>query len=510
MVLGITLVIACSLIPSATSNYVIGPLSADLGATRDQTRLLRELPSIATLLVVFLVGAWGTKLGPRRVIGASAAVFTAGCALMAVAGAMPMVIVGTIMAGIGKQGIAVVAISLIASRLVSEDDRATGFAMVGLAGPVVFLVAPVAASVLLDHSSWRVVLACCLPFGVAALIASRVMLPADGPRIHGGEMWTPALAGFLLVGLVRWITTASNDGIAAPETLAWMAAGVIALTTLAIVLRRMKQPTLDLRIFARGGYWLLLIVVALMPFTNLWYYQTVGGERVFGLSAAQVSLLLVPSQLTGIAGVWVARWWLRRLGIRLSGTILLAGISGALFLTVLQSTSSPLIQPVLVMSLFALCSSGAGVVITNAIMNLASAGQEGNASSMRAATGAVGSAMGVVLSSAILLGAAQGTMERLSSTSGESWQTTVAVIQGLRDSDPTSDIAANTGVSQSAVAQADVAGQEALVSGYRVAGVAGGLVALISCIVFAVNPRVLPRRREEELLEDAASTADKP
>jgi predicted MFS family arabinose efflux permease len=246
------------------------------------------------------------------------------------------VIFGMLMGSIGKQGIAVVTVSLIATHLTSDANRATGFAALGMASPFGYLVTPIAAGLLLDATNWRVAVGLWVFVAVVATGAALMLLPPDGPRERAGELWTPALAGLVLVGVVQCIRLVNLEGLTAPRTLIWLAIALISLLALWQLMVRLHEPTLDLAILKKGSAVLLLVVIMLLSFTNLYYYFSIGVQRVYGFSATQVALLLVPCQLAGIAGAWIAGRGIKRRGLRVVGTVMLLGVSAALLLTATQ------------------------------------------------------------------------------------------------------------------------------------------------------------------------------
>jgi len=270
MLFGVAIATACSVGVFGAYNFVVDPISSDLDATRNQALLLREIPSIGTLAVVFLVGAWGTRWGMKRVIVGSAVVTALGYLIVLVSSSMPLVTVRMLLGSVGKQGIGVVTISLVATRLMNESERASGFAAVGMASPVGYLVIPVVANALLDATNWRVVVALWIALSAAGAAAAFLLLPPDGERSEQGEMWTPALAGLVLVGLVQSVRLMSEAGVTAPRTLVWLAVMLLALVILWRLMTRLAHPTLDLSLLKNAGAPLLLIVVVLLPFAHLY------------------------------------------------------------------------------------------------------------------------------------------------------------------------------------------------------------------------------------------------
>ena len=179
------------------------------GQARTQGSLLRQLPSIAGLLVIFLAGILGHRWGERRFITRCGILFTVGNAVVAVAPVMAVAVAGLVLESIGASGFIVVALALLSSRVSDKEARASAFSTYAMVGPIVYLAMPLLAGVLLDHSSWRLVAAVWALSGLVILMASRKYLPtAEGPR-DSRELLTPALAGVLLMAAVQTLSAAT-------------------------------------------------------------------------------------------------------------------------------------------------------------------------------------------------------------------------------------------------------------------------------------------------------------
>ena len=196
---GVCIVVGAASTVPASYNFVVVPMLEGLGASEEQGSLLRELPSIAGLLVIFLAGILGRRWGERRFITRCGVLFTVGNAVVAVAPVMGVAVAGLVLESIGASGFIVVALALLSSRVSDEKSRASAFSTYATVGPVVYLVMPLLAGALLDNSSWRLVAALWSLSGVVILVASRAFLPAaEGPQ-DTRELLTPLLAGVLMV-----------------------------------------------------------------------------------------------------------------------------------------------------------------------------------------------------------------------------------------------------------------------------------------------------------------------
>lgn len=91
-----------------------------------------------------------------------------------------------------------------------------------------------------------------------------------------------------------------------------MAVAFVALVVLYWVFRRTASPSLSLAALRQGGMSLLLIIVILVLFANLWFYMTVGVQSLFGLNALQTAVAMLPAQASGIVGAAITRDLLRQ------------------------------------------------------------------------------------------------------------------------------------------------------------------------------------------------------
>jgi hypothetical protein len=150
---------------------------------------------------------------------------------------------------------------------------------------------------------------------------------------------------------------------------------------------------LSLAALHSGGMLILLAVVLIVPFVDLWFYMTIGYQSVYDATALQTALLMVPAQLAGVIGGLVSRKIIQARGITFTGILLLIVLSASVLTTLAVTVESPIWFLVAVMSLYAAASVGAAVPVTNSIMNAAPVGEEGNASAFRGASIYIGTAL---------------------------------------------------------------------------------------------------------------------
>ena len=145
VILGICVIAASTFIVLASYNYMLPSMLADLDLTSEQGGLALKVPSLASLLVVFVAGRVGDQLGHRKVILFAGIFFIIGCLVVAIAQNLTMVSIGMFIEGVAATAIQIVAIGLLAARFVEPKARAAAFATYGMAYPAVYLIFPVLA-----------------------------------------------------------------------------------------------------------------------------------------------------------------------------------------------------------------------------------------------------------------------------------------------------------------------------------------------------------------------------
>lgn len=485
LLLGICLLVGSITLAPATFNFILNPMLDSLGASESQQSIMRQLPSIAALLVIFVSSVLAGRIGSRRVILIGAISFTVGSAVVAAAPVLPVATVGLVIESAAASAMAVVGLALLSARITNPKARATAFSTFALVAPVIYMGMPVIAGVILDRWSWRLVPAIWAIGGLVLLWGVRFLFPPDGSHRESAELLTPALAGLALAATVQTITAINHAGLLSTATLIRFAVAVISALALVICYRRADQPSISIAVLRRGGSLVLLVVVILVPFVNLWFYMTIGYQYLFGMSALQTALLMVPAQLAGVAGALVARALIRSRGITVTGVSLLLALAACLLLTMLITLDSPIWFTVVIMALYAIASVGASVPITNSIMNASPAGEEGSASSFRGAATHIGTALGVIVMGTIVYGVIATSLGNTLGAEGLRSQESAQIAQTMRDGSTSEDASAQYAVPVDQVASIDSAQKSAMIDGLHANGLAGAILLSAAALIFA-------------------------
>jgi len=237
---------------------------------------------------------------------------------------------------------------------------------------------------------------------------------------------------------------------------------------------------------------LLLVIVILVSFANLWFYMTVGFQYIYGLNALQTAVVMLPAQLAGIAGAALTRRILRKRGITFAGTAMLLVLAVSLLLSVLITADSPMWVPILIMTVYAAASVGAGIPLTNAVMNLAPEGEDGSASAFRSAAGNIGGAVGVVVMSTIVFRAFSASLTSTLADEGLDSGQSAGIAESIRSGVTSEHVAANYSVPLREVEQIADAQRAAMTDGLRAHGLSGAAFTGVCLGIF-----VWARRRQE-------------
>lgn len=499
LVLGVAVAQVTLLTLTASLNFVLPAIVEDFQATPDQEATCRQVASIASLLVVFLAGSLGSRLGSRRVLLAAGALFVAGSLIMATAPSILIVTLGLLIASIGKAVLGVVALAVLASRIRDQDGRATAFATISALVPIAYMVMPLVAGALVDGPGWRWVAAIWVLCGLVSMGAILIVLPADGVASGSGEMLTPALAGVVLAAGIQSLDDLTSTGWGR-QTAALGVIAVIALGALILAYRRMSQPTLTLAPLRRGGLLLLIVVMILFSFSNLYYYTTMLYEISYGYSTMAAAILMIPTQGGAVLGAIIARKLLQAKGITFAGTSMVLLLAGTLAVTALVPAGVSVVFPAAMVTIYAAASVAAFVAVTNAVMNLAVPGEEGTVSSYKTAAGSIGGALGIALATVVVSLVGQGVMSSQLEAEGIYSQQTIDASWELIEGTQPRDVSDLYGIPPAEIEEITAEETVAYYDSYRAQAAVGAVVSLAAGLLFLVT-----RRRQER---DALSLAE--
>ena len=233
-----------------------------------------------------------------------------------------------------------------------------------------------------------------------------------------------------------------------------------------------------------------------MGFVNLFYYSTTLFQVVYGYSALGAAVLMAPAQVAGIVSAVVVRRVLQRKGITYTGTVTLGLMALTLFLSTALQFGTPVVFPVIVVSLYGFASLGAVITMTNAVMDLSRKGDEGDTSAYRSAAGNIGIALGITVMTFVTTTVGFASLNTQLDAAGlPPAQVSNAGWDLLYGADP-QDVSDQYGIPLDEVNEIAEAEQVAYVDAYRAQGLVAGIVTSLSAMLFFVIRRRASRNAE--------------
>jgi EmrB/QacA subfamily drug resistance transporter len=256
----------------------------------DYTDLQWVIDGYALSLAALVLGAGSLadRFGRRRVYLIGIGVFGISSLLCAVAPNEEALIAGRILQGFG--GAAMFACTAALLNLTYHGhDRGVAFGVWGAVNGVAAAAGPIAGGLLTEHLGWRWVFLVNLPICLVAIwFTVRGVRESRAPR--GGRFDLPGTISFTVAaaavtyGLIRAGDAGWTDGV----TLASFVAGLLALVLFLSVEARSDHPMLDLSLFRRAPFAVLIVAAFLtqaaafgyLPFSMVWLQQILGNGPV--------------------------------------------------------------------------------------------------------------------------------------------------------------------------------------------------------------------------------------
>ena len=490
IVLGVALATAGALFCLSSYNFVIPTIVSSFDASETQSQMLRQLPGIGGLLAIFVVGALVMRIGAQRCIAWAGAFMIVGYLITSIAPTIMTLMLGLILAHVGKATTIVAAVTLLTSTLRDKNSRATGFATLAMATPCVYLVSPIVAAFVVDSFGWRWVALVWLLGGGLVFVSAVKLLPRNRPAVpQRGELWTPMLAGVVLVGLTQIVRVSANDGLATRPMVVALAVTAVGAGTLAVLMRKLSLPSMSFSPLRNGSLVSMLVVAILICFANLWFYGTLGAQYVYGMTVFQVSLIFIPVQLAGIAGARYSGRLVKAHGLTFPGLLSILVGSAVCFLCWFQSVTISILFPLLLLIVFSACAAGAGGTISNAIMSLAPKGEEGRTSAFRTAATNLGTSMGTVFLATIFFSTATASMSDENRSTGLSVDRATHIAKAVIEGASSEEVASQYSVPVALVDEVTSYERQAAVEGFRAQGVGSGFMLLAAAGIFYVARR---------------------
>jgi MFS family permease len=385
--------------------FMLEALKEDFSMTSNETVVLSQVSFGSCLLVVFLVGALADRLGDRLVLMVSSGIFCLGASLFAVAPNDKALIVGQAVCGIGTIAMAIIGLSILNKNYSDSSQRAKAFGLFAVITPVVAVVSPLFASLIIAHLGWRSVTATWIVLGLAVFFLAKNSLPKSNDQSERIELLTPTLAGIALAGIALTFSFLEIDvdsSAHSPAALISLVVGAMALIFLVGSLRRIPKPTLDFRSLRPRGALPIVMALFVVNGVNFFFYTFLMLQYRYHQTLLETAVFLIAPNITATFGAvaggrLTARWGSAQVALY---SLLAASFFSLTALAVSAESSAWLPVAVLCIVAFPI---GAGVgPVTQTFMELAPADGAASASAFRNSSVNLGGAIGGLLVGAVI------------------------------------------------------------------------------------------------------------
>ncbi|WP_240545933.1 DHA2 family efflux MFS transporter permease subunit [Paenibacillus artemisiicola] len=184
--------------------------------------------------------------------------------------------------------------------LIPAEKRGGAYGIIGLVLVVAPAIGPTVSGLLIDRLNWNWIFWLSLPFLLISLASGlRFMENVSAitkPKIDAVSL---AISTLGFGGIVLAFSSAGDSGFGAPQVIAAMAVGLLALSLFIARQWRMKQPIMDLRafkhpMFAVGTFMIFITLVVMLSAMLVLPMYLIQGR---GLSTFSAGLALLPGGL---------------------------------------------------------------------------------------------------------------------------------------------------------------------------------------------------------------------
>jgi len=285
-------------------NLALPTIANDLHASSSDLQWFNDAYSLVLAAVVLPAGLLGDRLGRKKVLMTSLAVFGASSAACAYAAGSGELIAARALLGLGAAAIMPLALAIIPV-LFKPEERQKATAVMASTIFLSFPIGPLVGGALLDNFWWGSVFLINVPVVVFALIAVAFLMPesrsTERPRL---DLVGVLISSVGLIALTFGFIKAGQDGWTDVTALATIAAGAVVLAGLVAWERRLTEgrtgsrvrPLIELPLFRSAGFAWGTILATLVSFAmfGILFAMPQYFQAVHGVNALHSGLELLP------------------------------------------------------------------------------------------------------------------------------------------------------------------------------------------------------------------------
>jgi EmrB/QacA subfamily drug resistance transporter len=278
-------------------NVALPAIQRQLNASVYQAQWVVESYALLLAALLLVGGAWGDRIGRRRVFLIGVGLFAVASVACALSQTVQQLIAARAVQGVGAAMLVPGSLALISASF-PENERGRAFGTWAAFSGVTSALGPLLGGYLIDQFSWAWAFAVNIP--LAAIVLAITWMHVPESRRPGGivrlDLPGALLAALGLGGCVFFFIEAPSRGWTAAPVLAALAVGVAALVAFFFVERTQAAPMLPLALLRNrnfaGANLLTLLLYA--PLGGGLFFLPLNLIQVQGLSATAAGAALLP------------------------------------------------------------------------------------------------------------------------------------------------------------------------------------------------------------------------
>jgi EmrB/QacA subfamily drug resistance transporter len=312
-------------------NVAIPSMSTGLNTTFDQILWVVNAYVLVYAVLLITAGRLGDLYGQRNLFAIGLAIFTVASALCGLSQTPTELIAARVLQGVGGALLTPQTLAILTS-IFPPERRGAAFGVWGGVAGLATLAGPTAGGAIITYIDWRWIFYINVPIGIAALVATFLIIPDLRPgRHHGWDVVGILLASTGLFAIVFGLIEGQrydwgqieSTSITIPELIG---AGVVLMIVFVVWERFQREPLVPLSLFEDRNYTVANWIAASISFGMLSMFLpfTIYLQSVRGFSALVAGLTMAPMSLTSMFTAPFAG----RLSDRIGGKyILMTGIT---------------------------------------------------------------------------------------------------------------------------------------------------------------------------------------
>jgi EmrB/QacA subfamily drug resistance transporter len=308
----LVLVVLCTgffmiLLDTTIVNVAIPAMSAGLHTTLDQVLWVLNAYILTYAVLLITAGRLGDRYGQRNLFAIGLVIFTAASALCGFSQDANQLIAARVIQGVGGAVLTPQTLAILTT-LFPPERRGAAFGIWGAVAGLATIAGPTLGGAIVTYVDWRWIFFVNVPIGMAALVATFLIIPDLRPgRRHGWDLVGVILvtSGLfaLIFGLIEgqrynWAEIGSY-GITIPEVII---GGAVLLVLFVVWERFQAEPLVPLSLFEERNFAVANWVAAAISFgmLSLFLPIVIYLQSVRGFTALQSGLTLAPMSLVSM------------------------------------------------------------------------------------------------------------------------------------------------------------------------------------------------------------------